>query len=312
MVMIESLLKNLTDATVWVLCLDDECIQILNSLNRKSIKTISLSDIEKSFPKLLVAKKNRSISEYYFTLSPFLPRYLLDRNESLNSITYLDADLEFFSSPIPLFDDGKNCSIGIIEHRFHPSFDQSKHCGRFNVGWVYFRNDEIARKCLCKWCNQCLEWCGDTPSQNRFADQKYLDLWPHEYKNVHIYNHPGANLAPWNLNNHNIQVSNNLVLTDSLPLIFYHFHMIRIMERNYIYSGLDLYHVPVEIRHEIINSLYVPHITKLLQIESLLQKKGFKAKALRTIRDNAHIEKLDDKYKSLDQRLKNGEVFQIC
>ena len=49
---------------------------ILNKL-KKDIQLISLKEIEEKYLQLKYAKKNRQIVEYYFTLSPFLPLYIL-------------------------------------------------------------------------------------------------------------------------------------------------------------------------------------------------------------------------------------------
>ena len=310
MVMADSLKAHGVKFRLWVLCLTEECKRILDAIDSPDIKSYSLHTIEKDRPELQNAKENRSLPEYYFTLSPFWPNWLLATHPEIPSITYLDADLEFLSSPQCLFDEAGDSSIGIIEHRFHPIFDISRHSGRFNVGWIYFRRDRISSRCLAQWQAQCLEWCKDHPEDGKFADQKYLDSWPDNFKDTHIFSHPGANLAPWNLNTHEIKCRGELLLSDDQPVVFYHFHMIKVFDANHLSTSLDIYRVPIEARKKIIDCLYIPYISKLLEKEAALVKKGFKVKAFRSVRDYSKIDKYQRSRKSLDQRIKEGEIIR--
>ncbi|MBT3666714.1 MAG: hypothetical protein HN548_04480 [Opitutae bacterium] len=310
LVMVDSLKASGFDFKLWVLCLTEKCKNILDAVSYPEIESLSLHELETERPELIRAKGSRSLSEYYFTLSPFWPRWVLENNTTIGSVIYLDADLEFLSSPQPLIDEGSNCSIGIIEHRFHPTFDIGEHCGRFNVAWIYFRRDQEALNCLKKWSEQCLLWCKDYPEDGKFADQKYLDTWPDEFQNVHVYSHPGANLAPWNLNTHKIKKSNGDLLSDNQRVIFYHFHMIKMLDENHVSISLEIYRVQTELRRKLIDWLYLPHIARLLEKESFLSDMGFDAKAFRSIRD---FSKMDEKHRSgktLNQRLEDGEIIR--
>ena len=68
-----SLLKHCKDFRFYVLCLDEETSEALDRLNEERIYTISIQEVEEWEPELLHAKENRSLVEYYFTLSPVLP-----------------------------------------------------------------------------------------------------------------------------------------------------------------------------------------------------------------------------------------------
>jgi len=309
--MVDSLKAHNLNFKLWVLCLTQECKKILDAIDSPNIEGYSLHEIEKEFPELLKAKGNRSLPEYYFTLSPFWPNWLLDNKPEISSITYLDADLEFLSSPESLFDEVENSSIGIIEHRFHPSFDIARYSGRFNVGWIYFKKDRVSSDCLAQWQAQCLGWCKDYPEDGKFADQKYLDSWPDDFEGTHIISHPGANLAPWNLNTHKITRESERLLSDKKPVIFYHFHMIKALDDNHLSTSLEIYRVPVEERKKIIDWLYVPYILKLLEKEMTLTQKGFKICAFRSSRDYSKIDHHHRSEKSLDQRIHDCEIIKI-
>ena len=86
---------------LYVLCLDEATEQYFhhNQFDFPHVKTITLSEIEQFDTELHQSKKNRSIIEYYFTLSPCLPLYLLQKF-NLSHICTLDADILFLSNPL--------------------------------------------------------------------------------------------------------------------------------------------------------------------------------------------------------------------
>jgi hypothetical protein len=139
-------------------------------------------------------------------------------------LTYLDADLLFFADPKPIFDEMGDASIALIEHRFPGRLADLAKYGRFNVGWLTFRNDSTSMACLGEWRRQCIEWCYDRLEGDRFADQKYLDLWPTRFAGVHVVRHKGANLAPWNLDRFEIAEKDDSLTVGGDPLLFFHAH----------------------------------------------------------------------------------------
>ena len=184
---------------LWVLCMDADSHQVLDGLGLSELQLIALEELEQADPELLAVKPHRSRLEYYFTCSPALPLHIFRREPSLDLITYLDADLYCFSDVEPIFDELGSHSIGITGHRFPPSLVHLEEYGRFNVGWLMFRNDSAGVECLQWWHRRCLEWCYDRCEEGRFADQKYLDEWPSRFPQTKVLEHAGLNAAPWNL-----------------------------------------------------------------------------------------------------------------
>jgi hypothetical protein len=223
-----SLKAQHADAVLHVLCLSEACIEILRGLRLTDVHLHGLDELEGSDPELLLARANRSLVEYYFTLTPCFPLRLLKTSPGITRLTYVDADLYFFASPQPILDEVAGSSIGLIEHRFPDDLAHLASYGRFNVGWLTFRTDETALACLESWRRQCIEWCYDRLEDDRFAEQKYLDDWPTRFPNVRIIQHPGANVAPWNLNRFKLSVEDGAVRVDGHALIFLHAHGYRI------------------------------------------------------------------------------------
>lgn len=235
-----SLMYQNGDFALFVLCLDDEVYNVLNELDQPNIIPIELQKLEEYFPELYSARSNRSLIEYYFTLTPVLPLYILDHNQDCDMITYLDADLFFYSDPTPIFDELGGNSIMIIEHRFPEHLKRLERVGIYNVQFLPFRNDSNARECLVWWKEQCLNWCYDRFEDGKFADQKYLDDWPERFKNVVVLQHKGAGLAAWNWMRYEININESLngASVDGQDLIFYHFHRLKLINSYLINHGM--------------------------------------------------------------------------
>jgi hypothetical protein len=213
---------------LWVLCLDDATYETITRLALPDLRPIRLADLEDADPELRAVKTSRSVIEYYFTLSPAWPLFLLERFSDVDLITYVDSDLLFYSTPEPIFDELGEGSVLIIGHRFPEHLRHLETHGVYNVGLVSFRNDERGRARLAHWREQCLRWCYDRVEDGRFADQKYLDSWP-QLPGVHVLQHKGAGLAPWNWMRYDVSLSGESRTVDGQPLIFFHFHGLKIV-----------------------------------------------------------------------------------
>jgi hypothetical protein len=217
-----SLIRHSPPFVLWALCLDDEAFAAVTALGFDTLKPIRLADLEEADPGLLAAKQNRTKVEYYFTLSPVLPLYLLDHVTGIDSVTYLDSDLLFYSNPQQVFDELGAGSVAIVPHRYPPALQELAVYGKYNVAWITFRNDAAGRAVLGRWHRQCLEWCYDRVEDGKFADQGYLDEWP-DLPGVRVIQNVGVDLAPWNFMQYRIDLEAKPPTVDGSPLVFYHF-----------------------------------------------------------------------------------------
>ena len=228
-VMLRSLLQHCADARIYVLCMDARCKTLLERMALPGVECLALDTVEN--PQLLIAKQNRNVAEYCWTLSASLTAWLLEHRAEVDMLTYVDADLMFFSSLDSLFEEIGDASISITEHRFTPRLRHLEENGRFCVQWVSFRRDAQGLRCLHHWRDQCIEWCYARLEDGRMGDQKYLDAWPSTYSSVHIVQHLGVGLAPWNYPNYRIERSGEGAITvDGRALIFYHFHQFQLLD----------------------------------------------------------------------------------
>ena len=221
-----SILKFCCDFKLWILCLDDSTFNILEKMSLMNVKLISLGEFEDE--ELLKIKNTRTRTEYYWTCTPSLPLFILKRQPLIDIITYLDADLFFYSDPLPIYKKFIGYSILITPHNYHNSYQiYQKTCGIYNVQFLIFRNDLNAIKCLNWWRERCIEWCYFKYQDDKLGDQKYLDDWPKIFEGVYDLNLKGA-VAPWNVEKYCIRALDGKIFVDDEELIFYHFHQLNI------------------------------------------------------------------------------------
>lgn len=278
-----SLKKHCQSFKLYILCMDQLCYDILSQLNYEEIHLISLEDFERFDGELLKTKQNRSLIEYYFTCTPSLPLFILANHPDVDIITYLDADLFFFNSPKPVFDEISDHSIAIIEHRFPPYLNDTGANGKYNVGWLSFRRDGAGLAALRWWREKCLEWCYDRPDAGRMADQKYLDDWPTRFPGLLVLQHKGANLAPWNIGGYWLYWRGNQVYVEEDPLIFFHFHGVRQVNRWIYLTNLASFHIKLSTFMR--TYLFAPYIRALLDAKREVSPFLHKVQIGKSIRD---------------------------
>lgn len=225
--MYQSLERHAGNFRLHILSMDDTAYDVLQRLALPNAELIRLADFED--PALLAVKPERTVAEYCWTCAPCLPVYVLERHPEVDFITYLDADLLFYSSLQPVYDEIGGASSVIVEHRFSPRFMPAIVNGRYNVQWVSFRRDTAGLETLYWWRDRCIEWCFYRHEEDRMGDQKYLDCWTTRFKGVHELQHVGAGTGPWNYANYRIREEDGQVFVDDVPLVFYHFHSYRLL-----------------------------------------------------------------------------------
>lgn len=260
--LIDSLDRHSDKFTIYVLCMDDECMQGIRSVNRPNIHPISLADVENASPDLILTKPDRSQLEYYYTCGPAFLCYLMDKFTEIDLITYLDADLYFYSNPKQLFDHFNDYSIGVIPHQLKK---HRKHTwqGKYNVGWINFRRDFDGMACLRWWRDRCIEWCYMHYEDGKFGDQLYLDEWPDLFRGVYEYKDPGADVGAWNVKDYLFSLKEEKVYVDEEPLIFYHFHGFKKISKNIYNASLGFMTRPLNpILRKHVFSAYIKNLEK--------------------------------------------------
>jgi hypothetical protein len=228
--MIDSLHRHAGSFELTVLCLDEVVERWIRQLDSRKVRPITLAELEAWEPRLPAARADRTRVEYYWTCTPSLVAFLLEQAQPNEVVSYLDADLYWFGSPQPVYDEFGEASILIHEHRYSPAYQHSAQTsGIYNVGLIAFRNDTRGLTALRWWQTACIAACYLRPEEGYCGDQKYLDDWPTRFTGVHVLQHLGAGLAPWNMDNYRYTDGPGGLCVSGAPLIFYHFHALQLV-----------------------------------------------------------------------------------
>jgi hypothetical protein len=258
-----SLHYKVKNPRLFMLCVDDEAYQVLSKLNLKNTSLIRIHEIENEI--LLVKKQERRLNEYCWTLKPFLLEYVLHKFLEIDWVTYVDADICFFSDIKPIFNQGANFSVLLSKHDYSGKYLEAKElCGTYNSGFLSFKRDENASNILQWWKERCLEWCYDRAEDGKFGDQKYLDRMPLIFPGVSEIQTPGVNIGPWNDSKYNFAVEGNKVYMNGKRLICYHFAGFRLLNK-------DEFALILDINKKLIPFVYKPYMLVLQNIISHIE-----------------------------------------
>lgn len=237
--MIRSLTRHSAERPiVYVLAMDGLTETLLPKLAPPGVVQLVPHDLFEGVLQLDLRKK-RTWQEYCWTCASLFTNFVANNTEDCReglNLTYLDADMYFYSDPAVVHAEIGTKRIGIIPHRFNEEYEKKYGGnGKFNVSWVTFKAN-LGRTVLRDWSSKCREWCFYRNEDGKFGDQAYLDRWPEEWPwDVHVIHNIGAGAAPWNLMNyivvdgpnHQVMLAENVPGEAPLfytPLVFYHFH----------------------------------------------------------------------------------------
>lgn len=215
-----SLTREQPGAELWVLCLDEETQSILVRLELERAHTVTVDDLVRLDPRLVQAKGDRSLLEFYYACTPQVVRYVAEQREG-EAVAYVDADVLFFGDPSGICRDSPGAEILLMEHRSGDSKALSER-GRFNLCFVHLEPTDNARRALRWWCDATIE--STAMNSETWGDQKYLDRFPEMFHSVGVLRSPATTLAPWNVYQHEFSLDKTgRVHVDGEPLIAYHF-----------------------------------------------------------------------------------------
>src|SRR5450830_482033 len=231
-----SLVERAQSFHLWIVCMDELAETQLRELALPHVSLLPLREVET--PELLAVKAGRSRGEYCWTLTPFTPQFVFDRDPSATRVTYLDADLYFFDAPdillAELDESGKD--VLITPHAYAPEYEQSLTSGIYCVQFVTFLRNAGGMKVLQWWQERCLEWCFARLEDGKCGDQMYLDDWPVRFAaEVHVLKSVEKTMGPWN-------VRHFMRRDADLQPVLYHFHSFKIVAVNKLHlcSGYRL------------------------------------------------------------------------
>lgn len=190
---------------------------------------IGLADLRSEAMKYDILELNTNVK-------PAFLRFLLERHR-LDSIVYLDPDIQVYADLAPVWQAlGAGASAVLTPHMTTPVWDGKTTSeqdllfnGSYNLGFIALSATAEARRLLDWWDVRCREAGFSEGRTGLFVDQKWMNLAPGLFADVHISRDPGLNMGYWNLHERVLAaegdgyVVHSPVTSAPVPLCFFHF-----------------------------------------------------------------------------------------
>ena len=162
-------------------------------------------------------------------LKPYLLRHLLARG--VGAAVFLDADIIVLDSLEPLFDETAAHAVALTPHLLTPLSAVHRSArelnilqsGVYNGGFIGVSPRDPAREFLAWWADRLHTHCRHDISAGMHYDQRWLDLVPALFDDVHVVRDAGCNVAHWNLPERDLQRSAGGLRIGTGPCRFFHF-----------------------------------------------------------------------------------------
>ena len=190
-----------------------------------TINWSDLSELDSPFSEAIIKKYKGD--KLRWACKPLYLTHLLQ--QGYDAVLYGDNDICFFNSPDFLFQKLAISAVLLTPH-FYPA-DPTEHqsqleanfkIGLFNAGFIGVNKE--AHKALEWWAGCCAYNVKQAFHRGLNDDQKYLDLFPILFDDVHILKHRGCNVGAWSLKTSEVKKNDNYVTLNHDPLIFMHFN----------------------------------------------------------------------------------------
>jgi len=236
---------------------DDGVPSLLDGLLPDGCCVVPLTDYEGS--ELAEIHARRTVTEFCWTTKSIALEHVLGLYPEAEWAVYLDSDMMIYADPDQaLPTDG---DILLTLHRpSTPHFESFiASVGRYNAGYIAFRNTVQGSTALSWWRGQCEDSCSAQPSSTGYGDQRYLNelsAFPGAVENTHN----GLNAAPWNIFGKTVWEDGDLIRIDGEPLLVYHMQGFR------AFGGrvFDLYAGQCRIPRAVRDTIYRRYVVHLI------------------------------------------------
>jgi hypothetical protein len=253
----KSLCDHCNSFHLYIVALDGLTFDIIKKMAYRNITVIPLADIEDE--EVLKAKERANSWQYVGVIQPVVCEYIL-RAFCLDSLTYLEADMFFFSSPEILFDELKGKYVSLVPHRFSKEHERSKESGRYCTQFNSFYNNQNSYEILDYWKQESFKYSKDKP--NDYPGQLSIDNWISMFEDVLEIENIRARVAPWNIDNYKLDISQDGVPSvNGKSVVFYHFHQF-----GWLANG-KYHYCSYELPKNAIECFYKPYTKVLKDVE---------------------------------------------
>ncbi|MGV3528461.1 MAG: hypothetical protein ACO1OO_06185 [Flavisolibacter sp.] len=183
-----------------------------------------------NIPEFSEMQHRYNLLELNCALKSFFLDYVMETFDP-EMLFFMDSDMLVFNSFAYLEDRLKQHSILLTPHITSP-FPQDGNrpqekdilkTGIYNAGFLGLKNDSNSHQFLKWWKSRMVDQCYERPKEGLNVDQNWLNLVPLYFKSVDILNHPGCNVAYWNLHERSLIKSDERFTVNSQLLLFFHY-----------------------------------------------------------------------------------------
>ena len=194
-----------------------------------SFEVIGYDEIGFPFFEEMIGQYN--VIEFNTAVKPYYIDYFFRKYKEDVSVLYIDPDIVFYQSTNSLFKILEDQSILLtpnlteVSAQLAPGELASLRHGMFNLGFIGLRRSPESIRFTQWWMNRLRHHCKIDKGRGIFVDQKWVDIAPLYFKDIHISYDKGYNMAWWNLSERNLIEDQGIysVNDNSTPLVFFHF-----------------------------------------------------------------------------------------
>lgn len=264
-VLYESMKRHDGDFKFFLICMEEESVELLKKLKLIDLIPISIKEIEEYDKRIPELKGQRGEKTYIWTAKASVPLYLFDRYKEMDHVIWVDGDTEFMSDSEPIYEQWGDSSVLLTEEKFDGEYEYLGHMvGFYNTGFMGFKNDEIGRKVLNYFKERLQEWKNSEEEQGNWNDQLYVDDWTERFPNIGVVKHNGINLTPFiasRINNEQkgfVNIREGKPYIKDTPIVLYHFMALKYYDGN----EFDLCYYWMKFDIQTIKKLYIPYFDK--------------------------------------------------
>lgn len=176
-------------------------------------------------------QRRYTLLELSCALKPFFALYLFKHYQSPH-IIYFDTDILLFGSLAEVEEELTEQSVLLTPHLLSPLPEDGKRpfmtgvikTGIYNAGFFAVRYDVTGMNFLNWWKEILVKYCYENSKRGLASDQGWLNFVPVFFENVRIINHPGYNVAYWNLHERQLEKKDGKYYVNKRhSLLFFHF-----------------------------------------------------------------------------------------
>lgn len=210
------------------------CDRLDNSIDVAEVPFEIIDIASLAIPDVEEMAQRYNITEFNTAIKPFVFDYIFTRR-GIPTVVYLDPDILVVDRLTEMDQMLENGAEAILTpHILEPAEQAEMHdqrlllYGVYNLGFLALRNTARVKKILEWWGRRLQRHCVIKLEEGLFVDQRWVDLFPAFIPGTRILDHPGYNVAYWNLPQRRVVLRDGRWFVNDLPLRFVHFsgHML--------------------------------------------------------------------------------------